>query len=81
LKPMHMVVAVAALMAVMLLVSAAVAFAADPMDPKNACKGGGYLNVAGQDEFGDNTILFKNQGQCVSFVEGGGTVGPIEITV
>jgi hypothetical protein len=82
LKRMQMVVAVAALMAVMLLVSAAVAFAVpDPTDPKTACKGEGYLTVAGLDEAGLPTILFTNQGECVSFVEGGGTVVPIEVTV
>jgi hypothetical protein len=81
LKRMNMVVAVAALMAVMFLVSAAVAFAVpDPTDPKSACKGGGYLAVAGLDELGEPTILFTNQGQCVSFVEAGGTVEPIEET-
>jgi hypothetical protein len=81
LKRMHMVVAVAALMAVMFLVSAAVAFAVpDPTDPKSACKGEGFLEVAGLDELGEPTILFTNQGQCVSFVEAGGTVQPIEET-
>jgi hypothetical protein len=80
-KRMHMVV-VAALMAVMLSFSAAVAFAApDPTDPKTACKGDGYLTVAGLDELGEPTILFANQGECVSFVEAGGTIQPIEITV
>ena len=68
-------------MAVMLLVSAAVAFAVpDPTDPKTACKGEGYLAVAGLDELGAPTILFENQGECVSFVEGGGTVQLIETT-
>jgi hypothetical protein len=81
LKRMNMVVAVAALMAVMFLVSAAVAFAVpNPTDPKSLCKGGGYLEVAGLDEMGEPTILFTNQGQCVSFVAGGGTVEPIEET-
>jgi hypothetical protein len=76
---MHMVVAVAALMAVMLLISAAVAFAVpDPDDPKSACKGEGFLEVAGLDESGEPTILFTNQGQCVSFVAGGGTVELIQ---
>jgi hypothetical protein len=78
LKRMQMVVAVAALMVAMLLVSAAVAFAVpDPDDPKTACKGEGYLTVAGLDGDGFPTILFTNQGECVSFVEGGGTVVPI----
>jgi hypothetical protein len=80
LKRMNMFVAVAALMAVMLLVSAAVAFAVpDPTDPKTLCKGD-FLAVAGLDAFGEPTILFTNQGQCVSFVEGGGTVQLIEET-
>jgi hypothetical protein len=79
LKRMHMVVAVPVLMAVMFLVSAAVAFAVpDPTDQKTACKGGGYLTVVGLDELGDPTILFTNQGECVSFVEAGGTVQPIQ---
>jgi hypothetical protein len=83
LKRMHMFVAVAALMAVMLLVAASVAFAVpDPTDPKNLCKNNGYLNVAGLDEFGEPTILFADQGECVSFVEElDGTIVPIEITV
>jgi hypothetical protein len=81
LKRMNMFVAVAALMAVMFLVSAAVAFAVpDSDDPKRACKGEGFLEVAGLDESEEPTILFTNQGQCVSFVEGGGTVEPIEET-
>ena len=75
-KRMLMVVAVAALMAVMLSVSAPLAFAdPKPDDPKTLCKNGGYLNVVGL--LGDGVTTFEDQGQCVSFVEElGGTVSP-----
>ena len=69
-KRMFMVVAVAALMAVMLSVSAPLAFA-DPKtdDQKTLCKKNGYLSVGGV--LGGDGIYppFADQGECVSFVE------------
>jgi hypothetical protein len=65
---MLMVVAVAALMAVMLSVSAPLAFAdPKPDDPKTLCKDNGYLSVFGL--LGDEAYIFADQGECVSFVE------------
>ena len=67
-KRMLMVVAVAALMAVMLSVSAPLAFAdPKPNDPKTQCKDDGYLSVVGL--FEDGVYFFADQGECVSFVE------------
>jgi hypothetical protein len=76
LKRMLMVVAVAALLALMLSISASIAFAADPGDPKTACKGDGFLGFVDP----ETGLPFATQGQCVSFVEGGGTLVPVEIT-
>ena len=78
-KRMLMVVAVAALMAVMLSVSAPLAFA-DPKtdDPKTLCKNNGYLDVVGV--LGDGVTTFADQGECVSFVEElGGPLVPFEV--
>ena len=76
-KRMLMVVAVAALMAVMLSVSAPLAFA-DPKtdDQKTLCKNNGYLDVIGL-VGSDGVATFADQGECVSFVEDlGGTLEP-----
>lgn len=78
-KRMLMVVVVAALMAVMLSVSAPLAFA-DPKDddPKTLCKKNGYLSVGGI--LGGDGVYppFADQGECVSFVEElGGALVPI----
>jgi hypothetical protein len=82
LKRMHMFVAVATLMAVMLLVSAAVAFAANPDDPKTVfCKGDNYLIYGVFDPVTETVTPFNTQGDCVSFVESGGVPVPIEVTV
>ena len=78
-KRMLMVVAVAALMAVMLAVSAPLAFAdPKPDDPKTLCKNNGYLKVFGV--YGGDGVYpsFADQGECVSFVEElDGTLFPI----
>ena len=82
LKRMHMFVAVAALMAVMLLVSAAVAFAANPDDPKTVfCKGDNYLSYGVLDPATEAVTPFNTQGDCVSFVESGGVPVPLEVTM
>ena len=77
-KRMFMVVAVAALMAVMLSLSAPLAFAAPkPDDPKTLCKNNGYLDMVGLLE--DGVYFFADQGECVSFVEElGGALVPFE---
>jgi hypothetical protein len=80
LKRMLMVVAVAALMAVMLSVSASVAFAANPDDPKTVfCKGDNYLDFGVLDPATGIVTPFENQGECVSFVESGGVPAPVVV--
>jgi hypothetical protein len=68
LKRVIMLLTVVTLMAVMLSVSAPVAFAdPKPDDPKTLCKDNGYLSVVGVLE--DGVTTFADQGECVSFVE------------
>jgi hypothetical protein len=68
LKRVIMLLTVVTLMAVMLSVSAPVAFAdPKPDDQKTLCKDNGYLSVYGL--IGDGVYLFADQGECVSFVE------------
>jgi hypothetical protein len=47
---------------------------AAPVDDKNLCKDGGFANYVDP----TTDLPFKNQGRCVSFVNGGGTLVPVQ---
>jgi hypothetical protein len=52
--------------------------AADPAVDKTLCKGGGFTRVVGVIiDDPDARIAFRNQGECVSFVNHGGLLIPI----
>jgi hypothetical protein len=72
LRRILLVVGLAVLMAVMMSVSGALAFA-DPAKEKNACANGGFANYV-DPATGEP---FKNQGQCIAALnhDGGPAVG------
>jgi hypothetical protein len=43
-----------------------------PEGDKQACKNGGYQRVVGIGDPNETPVIFRNQGQCVSFVNHGG---------
>jgi hypothetical protein len=53
-------------MAVVVLALAATAAVAAPKEQKELCKNGGWQNYG-----------FKNQGQCISYVNGGGDLNDL----
>jgi hypothetical protein len=63
------------------LVAAPTASAIRQVDPKDPCKNGGWMRLVGfrapvpgvPHDTGDR-VLFRNQGQCVSFVNHGGVL-------
>jgi hypothetical protein len=65
--------AVAAAVAALLSAAPGAAQAA-PVDDKNLCKDGGFANYVDP----TTDLPFKNQGRCVSFVNAGGTLVPVE---
>jgi hypothetical protein len=71
-KRILLVLGLASLVAVILSLSGPLAFAA-PNDAKEACKHGGFANYVDP----STGAPFKNQGQCISFVNHGGTLVPV----
>lgn len=70
---MKRTLAVAAAVAALLSTASGAAQAA-PVDDKNLCKDGGFANYVDP----TTDLPFKNQGRCVSFVNAGGTLVPVE---
>jgi len=77
-----MLLTVVAVMSVMLSVSASLAFAVpneQREELKDLCKAWAKeevagLTVAGLDAYGEPTIQFADQGECIDFVNAGGVI-------
>ena len=60
------------------LAAAAAALAGPSPHMRDLCKDGGFMSVVGQPPDNPDRVMFRNQGQCVSFANHGGRLVGID---